>query len=77
MCDVTHDELGIPAMYTIIPGAHFRERSMIQDVGLFAAKLMVELEPDGDRLEQKLLMMKELLPDAYYLEFYRGRNFCE
>ncbi len=77
MLDVTHDELGIPAMYTIIPGAHFRERSMIQDVGLFAAKLMVELEPDGGRLEQKLLMMKELLPDAYYLEFYRGRNFCE
>ncbi len=74
MIDVTHDELLIPALYTIIPGAHFRERSMIRSVGLFAAKLLVELMDDPARIEEKLDSMSKIIPDAYYLEFYRGRN---
>lgn len=77
MIDVTHGGLGIPALYTIIPGAHFRERSMIKDVGLFAAKLLVERVSDPELLEEKLAQMESLLPEAYYLEFYRGRNFAE
>lgn len=74
MIDVTHPQLDIPALYTIVPGAHFRERSMIQDVGLFASKLLVELVDDPDLLEDTLARMETLLPDTYYLEFYRGRN---
>jgi len=76
MIDVTHPQLGIPALYTIVPGAHFRERSMISDVGLFAAKLLVERSDDPEMLEDRLARMEELLPRAYYLEFYRGRNLC-
>ncbi|BHH83153.1 YcaO-like family protein [Desulforhopalus sp. 52FAK] len=75
MIDVTHDKLNIPAFYTIVPGAHFRERSMINDVGLFSAKLVVELTDDAQVLEEKLIQMESLLPEAYYLEFYRGRNY--
>lgn len=75
MINVTHEKLQIPAFYTIIPGAHFRERSRINDVGLFSAKLAVELLEDTEMLESKLLQMDELLPNAYYLEFYRGRNY--
>jgi ribosomal protein S12 methylthiotransferase accessory factor len=74
MLDATHPRLQIPAIYTIIPGAHFRERSMIHDVGLFAAKLLVELIDDANLLELKLESMEQLIPDAYYLAFYRGRN---
>ncbi len=74
MLDATHPQLQIPAIYTIVPGAHFRERSMIKDVGLFAAKLLVELVDDAEQLEQKLASMERLIPDAYYLAFYRGRN---
>jgi ribosomal protein S12 methylthiotransferase accessory factor len=77
MIDVTHDGLDIPALYTIVPGAHFRERSMINDVGLFSAKLLIELVTDTELLERKLLQMENLLPEAYYLEFYRGRNFSD
>lgn len=73
MLDATHPQLQIPAIYTIVPGAHFRERSMIQDVGLFAAKLLVDLL-DDEQLEQRLAHMEQLIPDAYYLAFYRGRN---
>jgi ribosomal protein S12 methylthiotransferase accessory factor len=77
MIDVTHPGLDIPALYTIVPGAHFRERSMINDVGLFAAKLLVERVDDTELLDSKLLQMESLLPEAYYLEFYRGRNFSD
>lgn len=72
--DATHSTLDIPALYTIIPGAHFRERSMIENVGLFAAKLAVELIADPEQLEAKFSQLEEILPSAYFLEFYRGRN---
>ncbi len=75
MIDVTHDDLKIPALYTIIPGAHFRERSRINDAGLFAAKLLMDLVTDSKLLEKKFREMEKLLPQAYYLQFYRGRNF--
>ena len=74
MIDVHHPDLEIPALYTIIPGAHFRERSMIKSVGLFSAKLIVELMDDPVIIEQKLETISTLLPSAYYIAFYRGRN---
>ena len=77
MIDVRHPQLDIPALYTIVPGAHFRERSMIRDVGLFSAKLVEELISDPEEKENKLRQMEELLPGAYYLSFYRGRNAAE
>ncbi len=77
MIDVTHPQLQIPALYTIVPGAHFRERSMLSDVGLFAAKLAVELINEPQVLDAKLAQMEGLLPGAYYLEFYRGRNLAD
>ena len=77
MMDVTHDQLQIPALYTIIPGAHFRERSMIQDAGLFSARLLVERVEDPVLLDAQLQKMERMLPDAYYLAFYRGRNAVE
>lgn len=76
MIDVTHEGLDIPALYTIVPGAHFRERSMICDAGLFCAKLLVEQIEDPVEQIKRLGKMEELLPNAYYLEFYRGRNFA-
>ena len=74
MIDTTHPRLQIPALYTVVPGAHFRERSMMQSAGLFAAKLLVERIQDPTDLEEKLARVQTLLPNAYYLEFYRGRN---
>ncbi len=77
MLDVVHPDLQIPAIYTIIPGAHFRERSMIKDVGLFASKLLVERTDDPEILDERLEKLEGLIPDAYYLDFYRGRNLYE
>lgn len=72
MIDVTHPRLEIPALYTIIPGAHFRERSRRCDAGLFAAKLLNELVDDPWLFQAKLEEMESLLPESYYLSFYRG-----
>ncbi|MDT8377596.1 MAG: YcaO-like family protein [Desulfotignum sp.] len=66
-----HPELDIPAFYTIIPGAHFRERAVSASVGMFAARLITEtLDPIQalDRLDA----LETALPDKYYTCFYKG-----
>lgn len=75
--DVAHPELQIPAIYTIIPGCHFRERSRISNVGLFAAKLVTERITDLTLSAEQLLKMSKVLPEAYYIEFYLGKNLVE
>lgn len=74
--DTMHPELRIPTFYTIVPGAHFRERAAGGDAALFAAKLAAQLL-DPAALEAKLTEMQQQLPDAYYLEFYRGKNLYD
>lgn len=74
LLNTMHDKLQIPAIYTIVPGAHFRERSMINNVGLFAAKLVAERTLDPAESSRQLVKMQKLLPDAYYIDFYLGRN---
>ncbi|MEE4165383.1 MAG: YcaO-like family protein [Desulfocapsaceae bacterium] len=75
MIDVTHPGLEIPALYTIIPGAHFRERSVRKDAGLFAAKLLHEQVDDVQLFNKILAEMETLLPESYYLAFYRGISY--
>jgi len=72
-----HPQLLMPSIYTIIPGAHFRERATSRNAGLFAAKLMAELVEDPVESNRHLLNMQKLLPDAYYIEFYLGRNLLD
>ena len=71
--DTAHADLQIPATYTIIPGAHFRERAAGGDAPLFAAKLAAQLLPE-DRVLDGLAAMHTQLPSAYYLPFYMGRH---
>ena len=69
--DTRHPDLDIPAFYTIIPGAHFRERAVSASVGMFAARLIIEtLDPIQalDRLEA----LENALPGKYYTCFYKG-----
>ena len=74
LVNTMHEKLKIPTIYTIIPGCHFRERSMINNVGLFAAKLVAEriLEPQAQL--RQLEKMQAELPDSYFLEYYLGKN---
>ena len=69
--NVTHSKLQIPSFYTIIPGAHFRERAAGTSLGLFSAKLIAE---SGNPLWAiaELEKMDRLLPAKYYIQFYLG-----
>ncbi|MBW1829918.1 MAG: YcaO-like family protein [Deltaproteobacteria bacterium] len=71
LVNVTHSKLEVPAFYTIIPGAHFRERAIGTSVGMFSAKLVAE---NGDPIWalKELVKMDKLLPDRYYIKFFLG-----
>jgi len=69
--DVMHPELGIPAFYTLMPGAHFRERAAGTGVGMFTAKLIAE-RGDPKWALSELTEMDRLLPNRYYVKFFLG-----
>jgi len=71
LVDITHPKLGIPAFYTIIPGAHFRERAAGTSVGMFSAKLIAESGNPVWAIKE-LKEMDKLLPDKYYVKFFLG-----
>jgi len=69
--NVTHPILQIPAFYTIVPGAHFRERAQGTSVAMFSAKLIAEGENPG-RAISELQKMDHLMPGKYFVKFYLG-----
>lgn len=71
--DTMHEQLKIPAFYTIIPGAHFRERSLGTSVGMFSAKHIFENNPAA-RAIAELEKIQRILPDKYYVHFYLGAS---
>lgn len=68
----THARLNIPAFYTMVPGACFRERAAATSVGMFACKLITEKFGPADALE-KLEQADKLLSGRYYIRFYMGQ----
>jgi ribosomal protein S12 methylthiotransferase accessory factor len=66
-----HHLLEIPAFYTIIPGAHFRERAMGTSVGMFATKLITENNAPAEAIKE-LNTIDRLLSNKYYIQFYLG-----
>ncbi|MDY7034831.1 MAG: YcaO-like family protein [Thermodesulfobacteriota bacterium] len=69
--DIMHHQLEIPAFYTVIPGAHFRERAAGTSVGMFSGKLIAENEnPEWAIAELK--KMDEIMPGKYYIKFFLG-----
>ena len=69
--DTRHAVLQVPAFYTIIPGAHFRERALGTSVGMFTAKLTAENLPPEQALAA-LQKMDRQLPGKYYVQFHIG-----
>lgn len=74
--DTSHPLLGLPAFYTMAPGAHFRERAQNTSVGMFSTKLIAEQSPPQQALFE-LIRIDQTLPNKYYLKFYIGRCHLE
>lgn len=66
-----HPKLEIPAFYTIIPGAHFRERAVSTSVGMFSAKIIAE-SGHVEWAIAELNKMDEIMPRKYYIKFFLG-----
>ncbi|MBI4798857.1 MAG: tetratricopeptide repeat protein [Desulfarculus sp.] len=71
--DVSHPELQVPAVYTIIPGAHFAYRTTGTDVIFHAAKLASQLANPQAALDTLSAMTRAVGEQgAYYLHFFRA-----
>lgn len=71
LINTMHSGLRVPAFYTIVPGAHFRERAAGTSVGMFAARLITETLGHREALA-RLDDMERLQPGQYYTPFYQG-----
>jgi ribosomal protein S12 methylthiotransferase accessory factor len=69
--NVMHPVLQVPAFYTVIPGAHFRERAAGTSVAMFSAKLIAESR-DPERAVAELQKVDALMPEKYFVKFYLG-----
>ncbi len=69
--NVTHPELAVPSVYTIVPGAHFAYRTTGTDVVFHAAKAASQLPNPVESLAI-LEQMLEVAGQTYYLEFFRA-----
>jgi len=69
--NVTHPQLQVPAVYTIVPGAHFAYRTTGTDVVFHAAKAASQI-PDPVESLAVLNQMLEVAGQSYYLEFFRA-----
>ena len=69
--NTTHADLEIPAFYTIIPGAHFRERALGTSVGMFSAKHIADNRSPLEAIAE-LNKIDQVIPGKYYVQFYLG-----
>jgi ribosomal protein S12 methylthiotransferase accessory factor len=71
LVETTHPDLRIPAYYTIIPGAHFRERSRATSVAMFSARHIARTMPPSAAIPA-LEAVDSALPGRYYTQFFLG-----
>jgi ribosomal protein S12 methylthiotransferase accessory factor len=69
--DVTHPEIGLPAVYVLIPGTHFLDRTRNTNVILHLAKLAALYAPPGAALEA-LERLNQTLPRRFEVHFFLG-----
>jgi ribosomal protein S12 methylthiotransferase accessory factor len=69
--DVTHPQLKIPSVYTIIPGAHFRDRTRDTSVVFHAAKIISQTV-EGTQAVAAIQRLLGSFPGRYYLHFFLG-----
>ena len=72
--NTAHPRLDLPAVYTIVPGAHFRERAQAASVPFFAAKILTGLG-DFRAVTAGLSRLQDLYPGKYYLDFFLGQTY--
>ncbi len=72
LVDITHPRLGIPAVYAIMPGNHFRDRTINMDLSLHLAKLATSGYLQSHEAMVLLERLYAIYPEKYHLAFYLG-----
>lgn len=73
---IENEKLRIPAFYTIVPGAHFKERALGTSVAMFSCKIISENYAPLEAVKA-LTDINQLLPNKYYVWFYLGMNHLQ
>jgi ribosomal protein S12 methylthiotransferase accessory factor len=71
--NVTHPELGVPAVYTIVPGAHFLDRTRDTDFPQHAARVLLKTL-DGDHMAKQMERLLEIFGPRYDLTFFMAHT---
>lgn len=71
--NVTHPELGIPTVYTIVPGAHFLDRTRDTDFAQHAARTILRGAPPDEVTPQLQRLLHQFGP-CYDLNFYLAHS---
>lgn len=69
--NATHPEIGIPVVYTIIPGAHFMDRTRENSISYHASRLASQLTDENQAVAQ-MKRIASLFPDRYEVQFFLG-----
>ena len=70
LIDITHDGLKVPAIYAIIPGNHFRDRTLNIEFPYHAARIAIS--SDIDSSYEALNLIDKHFPNRYDIAFYKG-----
>jgi ribosomal protein S12 methylthiotransferase accessory factor len=71
--NVTHPDLGIPTVYTIIPGAHFLDRTRDTDFAQHAARTLLRGAP-ADQIALQMQRLLSLFGPRYDLTFFLAHS---
>lgn len=71
--NVTHADLGVPAVYTIIPGAHFLDHTRNTDFPQHAARTMLRALPP-DQLVEQMERLISIFGPRYDLTFFLAHS---
>jgi ribosomal protein S12 methylthiotransferase accessory factor len=71
--DVTHPDLGIPTVYTIIPGAHFLDRTRDTDFPQHAARTLLRGAPP-EQIAPQMQRLLTLFGPRYDLTFFLAHS---
>ncbi len=71
--DTTHSELQVPAVYTIVPGAHFLDRTRNTDFAQHAARTLVKSTP-SEHLPAQMDRLVKMFGPRYDLTFFAAHS---
>lgn len=72
IADITHPDLAVPAVYAMVAGNHFRDRTLNLDLPFHSARI-ASVSPDRGAALETLNFLDRKYPERYDVAFFKGR----